>query len=321
MGQSNGKPVDNSTMTHAPRSDLKSQKDRHLRQQALNALCEPDSDKKVAQVPILYEEFATFFIAPSMAPVLPAQFPGRPYRPPLVHPARVPKRSPLTLEGRAAMIHAIAHIEFNAINLALDALWRFDGMPAQFYQDWALVAKEEAYHFSLLRAHLRGMDVKPDGSPRWDYGDFEAHDNLWAVCEQTSGDVVARMALVPRMLEARGLDATPQIQAKLRQIGTPDALAAVSLLDIILRDEVGHVAIGNHWFHWLCQRDGLDPALQDAELAERYKAPRPKAPFNQAARLRAGFTAHEIRRLEQTAPMPRPSGHHSPPSSPKIRTT
>lgn len=219
------------------------------------------------------------------------------------------------------MVHAIAHIEFNAINLALDALWRFDDMPEQFYQDWALVAKEESYHFSLLRAHLRGMDTQPDGSPTWDYGDFEAHDNLWTVCEQTSGDVVARMALVPRMLEARGLDATPQIQAKLRQIGTPDALVARELLDIILRDEVGHVSIGNHWYHWLCRRDGLDPRLHDAVLAERYKAPHPKAPFNQAARLRAGFTAHEIRQLEQTAQTPRPVRAHSPPPSPKIEAT
>ncbi len=219
------------------------------------------------------------------------------------------------------MVHAIAHIEFNAINLALDALWRFDGMPEQFYQDWALVAKEEAHHFSLLRTHLKGMESNPDGSPRWDYGDFEAHDNLWTVCEQTSDDVIARMALVPRMLEARGLDATPQIQAKLRQIGTPDAMAAVRLLDIILRDEVGHVAIGNHWYHWLCQREGLDWAAHDILLTERYKVPRPKAPFNQAARLRAGFTADEIRLLEEAAQTQRSEHARSPRPSPKIEVT
>jgi uncharacterized ferritin-like protein (DUF455 family) len=294
---------------------------RDLRQMALNALCEQDSDKKVAQVPVLYDNFATFIIANLCVSHTPLSLPGRPEKPLLVHPAKVPKRSPLTLEGRAAMVHAIAHIEFNAINLALDALWRFDAMPEQFYQDWALVAKEEAYHFSLLRTHLRGMDTTPDGSARWDYGDFEAHDNLWAVCEQTAGDVVARMALVPRMLEARGLDATPQIQAKLRQIGTPDALAAVSILEIILRDEVGHVAIGNHWYHWLCQREGLDPGLHDTELAERYKAPRPKAPFNKAARLRAGFSESEMLQLERTAQTPLLNRPHSSSPSPKIDAT
>jgi uncharacterized ferritin-like protein (DUF455 family) len=272
-----------------------------MRQRALNALREPDPDKKVSEALAIYKEFATLSVATQFSPPSPIALPGRPDQPRLVHPAKVPRRSPLTLTGRAAMVHAIAHIEFNAINLALDALWRFDGLPPQFYLDWARVASEEAHHFCLLRAHLRGMDSHADGSARWDYGDFEAHDNLWAVCEQTAGDVVARMALVPRRLEARGLDATPQIQAKLRQIGTPDALAAVALLDIILHDEVGHVAIGNHWYHWLCQRDGLDPELHDAVLAERYKAPQPKGPFNRAARLQAGFTAHEMQRLEGIA--------------------
>ena len=223
--------------------------------------------------------------------------PGKPPRPTLTHPAKVPRRAPSTLEGRAALIHSICHIEFNAINLALDAVWRFDGMPDAFYRDWAQVAHEEAYHFSLLRAHLRGMATLPDGSPRWDYGDFLAHDGLWEMCEKTAHDVVARMALVPRTLEARGLDATPQIQAKLRQVGTPDALAAVAILDIILRDEVGHVAIGNHWYRWLCERDGLDPMAHYAVLTERYKAPKLRPPFNQEARRKAGFTAEEMAAL------------------------
>ena len=230
----------------------------------------------------------------------------------LTHPAKVPRRSPLTLDGRAAMVHAIAHIEFNAINLALDALWRFDSMPDAFYLDWALVAKEEAYHFSLLREHLRQMDVMPDGNPRWDYGSFEAHDNLWAMCEQTRHDVVARMALVPRTLEARGLDATPQIQAKLRQIGTPDALRAVDILDIILRDEIGHVAIGNHWYRWLCERDALEPVSHYAVLTERFKAPRLKPPFNESARLRAGFTALELRQLGESSALTPPTNRHRP---------
>ena len=268
-----------------------------MRQFALGALCEPDPDRKVALALVLRENLATFTIAKEIFSGLHLTLPGRPARPALTHPAKVPRRSPLTLEGRAAMVHAICHIEFNAINLALDALWRFDGMPDAYYQDWALVAKEESHHFTLLRAHLQGMDQQASGSPRWDYGDFDAHDNLWAMCDLTRDDITARMALVPRTLEARGLDATPQIQAKLRQVGTPDALRAVAILDIVLHDEVGHVAIGNHWYRWLCERDGLDPVAHYAVLTERYKAPKLKPPFNEPARLRAGFTRDEIARL------------------------
>ncbi len=227
--------------------------------------------------------------------------PGHPARPLLTHPAKVPRRAPSTLEGRAALIHSICHIEFNAINLALDAVWRFDGMPNSFYLDWAKVAKEEAYHFTLLREQLRRMDtirdVNGQPAPRWDYGDFPAHDGLWEMCKKTAPDVVARMALVPRTLEARGLDATPQIQAKLRQANTPDALRAVEILDIILRDEIGHVAIGNRWYAWLCARDGLDPITHYAVLTERYQAPKLRPPFNLEARSRAGFSREEMAAL------------------------
>ena len=283
--------VDNQRMNSAPRLC------NEMRQLAMEALCEPNPEIKVALALVLHTQIASFTIADTVSPDPQQALPGRPERPALTHPAKVPRRSPLTLDGRAAMVHAICHIEFNAINLALDALWRFDGLPDAFYMDWALVAKEEAQHFSLLRAHLQGMAANSDGTPRWDYGDFSAHDNLWAMCEQTRHDVVARMALVPRTLEARGLDATPLIQAKLRQVGTPDALRAVAILDIILHDEVGHVAIGNHWYRWLCGRDGLDPVAHYAVLTARYKAPRLKPPFNEPARLRAGFTRAEIVQL------------------------
>jgi uncharacterized ferritin-like protein (DUF455 family) len=204
----------------------------------------------------------------------------------LIHPAKVPRRSPFKPEGLAALLHAIAHIEFNAINLALDAVWRFDGMPPQFYRDWTRIASEEAYHFSLLREHLSSLGHG--------YGDFSAHDNLWSMCEKTSGDIVARMALVPRTLEARGLDATPQIQDKLRLVGTPAALRAVEILDVILADEVGHVAVGNHWYRWLCEREGFDPVAHYPVLVERYQAPRLHPPFNAAARRRAGFSDEEL---------------------------
>ncbi len=272
-------------------------KHTELRQQALQLLQEPSPDTKVTKVPVVYEKLDIFSIADNLKHSAATVYPGRPNKPELTHPAKVPRRSPATLEGRAALIHSICHIEFNAINLALDAVWRFDAMPAAYYRDWMLVAKEEAYHFSLLRGHLRGMGAQPNGPPRWDYGDFAAHDGLWEMCDKTAHDAVARMALVPRTLEARGLDATPLIQAKLRQVGTPDALAAVAILDIILRDEVGHVAIGNHWYRWLCTRDGLDPVAHYSALTERYKAPKMRGPFNTEARQRAGFTADEIEAL------------------------
>lgn len=256
-----------------------------LRQRALEALRLPSLEEKVAAARALHAQGAIILIADSR-PTEPAGLPGRPDRPLLVHPAKVPRRSPFKPEGLAALLHAIAHIEFNAINLALDAAWRFDDMPRAFYLDWLRVAAEEAHHFSLLRAHLQTLGH--------DYGDFPAHDNLWQMCEKTRGDVVARMALVPRTLEARGLDATPQIQDKLRAVGTPAALRAVDILDIILRDEIGHVAIGNHWYRWLCQRDGLDPVAHYGVLVERYLAPRLHPPFNDAARRRAGFTEEEL---------------------------
>lgn len=256
-----------------------------LRQRALHALCTADPTLKVAQACELLAQCASLDIAVH-APTEPAGLPGRPDRPELIHPAKVPRRSPFKPEGLAALLHAIAHIEFNAINLALDAVWRFDGMPVQYYRDWVRVAAEEAYHFTLLREHLASLGHA--------YGDFPAHDNLWAMCEKTRDDIVARMALVPRTLEARGLDATPLIQDKLRRVGTPAARRAVEILDIILADEIGHVAIGNHWYRWLCEREGLDPVAHYGVLVERYAAPRLYPPFNESARKRAGFSDEEL---------------------------
>ena len=218
--------------------------------------------------------------------------PGRPEQPQLVPPNDVPTRSPFTLEGRAALIHAICHIEFNAINLALDAVWRFPDMHTAYYMDWLRVAYEESTHFAMLRKHLNDMPHPQGGS--WDYGDFTAHDGLWAMCEKTAEDITARMALVPRTLEARGLDATPIIQKKLTRIDTPDAHAAIAILDIILRDEIGHVAIGNHWYRVLCEGQSLDPVAQYEILVARYDAPQLKPPFNEAARKQAGFSDTEL---------------------------
>ena len=212
--------------------------------------------------------------------------PGRPALPALVEPQQVARRSPYTPAGHAALMHAIAHIEFNAINLALDAVWRFADLPEPYYRDWLHVASEEAKHFHLLVSHLQQCG--------YDYGSFDAHDGLWTMCDNTRDDVVARMALVPRTLEARGLDATPIIQGKLRKVGSTQALAACTILDTILAEEVGHVAIGNRWYHWLCQRDGLEPMAFYAEVALKHAAPRLKPPFNLQARKQAGFSDAEI---------------------------
>ncbi|HVZ46292.1 MAG TPA: ferritin-like domain-containing protein [Ramlibacter sp.] len=263
-----------------------------MRERALLALAEAMPERKATLAAELRLAADSLDVAAS-APRSAHAIPGRPEKPALVHPARVARRSPRTRDGLAALVHAIAHIEFNAINLALDAVWRFDGMPREFYLDWSRVAAEEACHFTLLTRHLRTLGHA--------YGDFAAHDGLWAMCEKTKDDIVARMALVPRTLEARGLDATPLIQEKLRNAGTAEALGAVEILDVILRDEVSHVAIGNRWYRWLCERGGLDPVAQYSLLAERYAAPKLKPPFNTAARMRAGFSEEELAFLAGTS--------------------
>ena len=253
------------------------------RQRALEILGLGDPVAKAGQTRALFAELDRAAIDPSAQYDAPGPLPGRPALPRLVSPNAVPRRSPATPEGRAALLHAITHIEFNAINLALDAVWRFAGMPAQYYLDWLGVASEEALHFTLLREHLVSLG--------FDYGSFEAHDGLWAMTQRTAHDITARMALVPRTLEARGLDATPPIQARLRQAGDE---RAAQILGLILRDEVGHVAIGNHWYRWLCSRDGHDPVAHYTELARRHHAPRLHPPFNFEARRAAGFTEAEL---------------------------
>jgi uncharacterized ferritin-like protein (DUF455 family) len=262
-----------------------------LRQLALQALMQPDPTQKVALGQQMQGLSAIFSIAPDRCLQAPDGLPGCPARPELRSHLDVPKRSPFTTEGLAALLHAVTHIEFNAINLALDAIWRFGGMPDTYYLDWLQVAVEEAQHFSLLRAHLQTMGH--------DYGDFPAHTGLWDMTAKTSDDVLARMALVPRTLEARGLDATPPMQVKLRKVGTPHALRAVEILDIILRDEIGHVAIGNHWYRYLCTQRGLEPIVTYARLARDYGAPRAKGPLNLDARRRAGFEEAELALLCQ----------------------
>ncbi len=212
--------------------------------------------------------------------------PGCPIKPDLVAPGKVKRRGLGSEMGRASFIHAIAHIEFNAINLALDAAWRFRSMPAQFYTDWLLVASEEAYHFSLLETRLNQLGH--------DYGDFPAHNGLWEMAEDTSHDVMTRMALVPRVLEARGLDITPFMMKKLTDNGDTET---VRLLKIILQDEIGHVRIGSRWFHHCCDQRSLAPVPTFLALIKDHMTCPPKSPFNDQARTQAGFTQLELDEL------------------------
>jgi uncharacterized ferritin-like protein (DUF455 family) len=258
-----------------------------LRTGALKALALADPAAKVAAVRALQAApDVPLDTRAALQPITP--LPGRPPRPRLVPASAVPRRTPFTTEGRAALLHAVAHIEFNAINLALDAVWRFAGMPEAYYRDWLRVAAEEAHHYTLLAGHLATLEHA--------YGDFDAHDGLWAMTERTAGDLRARMALVPRTLEARGLDATPPMQARLAKAGDT---RAVAILDVILHDEIGHVAIGNRWYRFLCERDGLDPLATYDRLARTYGAPPLRGPFNVAARLAAGFTQDEVDALQR----------------------
>lgn len=265
-----------------------------LRSWALQCLIEPDPASKVSAVAAMAEASAGGRCAldPAAALHSSGEIPGRPARPELVAPRLVGRRSMATVEGRAMLVHALAHIEFNAVNLALDAMWRFAGMPEQYYLDWLRVAKEEAYHFSLLSAHLQKL-----GSA---YGEYSAHGSLWEMVEKTTGDVMARMALVPRTLEARGLDAIPPLRAKLAQAGDEEAAL---ILDIILRDEVGHVEIGNRWYAHMCRLRGVDPIATYDELVVQYKAT-VRGPFNMEARRRAGFTEAELAALSLSANLP-----------------
>ncbi|MFC4159291.1 ferritin-like domain-containing protein [Chitinimonas lacunae] len=256
-----------------------------IRPLALSALVLTTPDTKVQAVASLSLDN---IIAPASVLQPLAKIPGRPLLPELVNPSQLTKRTVSTIEGRAALIHALAHIEFNAINLALDAVWRFIQMPDDFYKDWMQVAREEAYHFTLLSDHLKTLG--------YEYGDFPAHNGLWEMAEKTKDDLLARLALVPRTLEARGLDASPQIRDKLLSVGDKEGAA---ILDIILRDEIGHVAIGNRWYRWLCEQRGLDPIATYAELAERYQAPKLRGPFNLEARRAAGFDEAELEALQR----------------------
>ncbi|SFV55276.1 COG2833: uncharacterized protein [hydrothermal vent metagenome] len=210
---------------------------------------------------------------------------GIPNKPELVRFQQVPKRKNQT-EGLIHTIHAIAHIEFNAINLALDALYRFQELPKKYYIDWLKVAKEEALHFIMVENYLNELGYK--------YGDFSAHNGLWEMAVKTDNDVMVRMALVPRVLEARGLDVTPSIQKKFKN---SDFQKMVGILDRIFKDEIGHVAIGSYWFEYLTKQRNLNPVDTFKKLIKEYFNENLRKPFNFEARKNAGFSQQELEYL------------------------
>lgn len=264
---------------------------RNLFDVAYRILMTQDPDEKVMLTHFYVRQWKD-----GLLPVVPVDdpvsvpVPGRPDKPELVHPSQVPKRSLHTDEGRAALIHAITHIEFNAINLAWDAVYRFRDMPDEFYSDWMRVADEEAYHFALLRQRLNDLG--------YTYGDFSAHNGLWEMACKTDYDVMVRMALVPRVLEARGLDVTPGMMEKLEKAND---LRTLALLEIILRDEIGHVEIGTRWFRYVCEQRGLDSIETFMQLLDEHMKGHIKGPFYDEARLLAGFDKRELENLRQQA--------------------
>ena len=219
-------------------------------------------------------------------PVQPVPVPGRPTKPELVHPKKVKQRKLTSPVGRMALLHAVAHIEFNAINLALDAAYRFRDMPDAYYTDWIKVASEEAYHFGLVCERMAQLGGE--------YGDLPAHNGLWEQACKTDYDVLVRMALVPRVLEARGLDVTPPMIEKLQQVGDD---ATVAVLEIILRDEIGHVKIGSDWYRYCCEQNGVEPEATFRQLIRDIMQAPLRGPFYEEGRLLAGFSKEELTQL------------------------
>jgi uncharacterized ferritin-like protein (DUF455 family) len=220
----------------------------------------------------------------STAPVQPIENVQFPKHPILLSPREMPKRKLGTPAGLAAFFHAIAHVEFVAIYLAWDIVYRFRDLPEEFYLDWLRVADEEAQHFELLRTKLQAFGI--------DYGELPAHSGLWDLAQETAHDILVRLALVPRCMEAHGLDVTPPLIEKFKQLGDDDSVA---ILTRILTDEVGHVALGSKWFKFLCEQQNLDVENQyQTLLLTYYKGGALKGGFNRELRLTAGFSETEL---------------------------
>ncbi|THV25029.1 ferritin-like domain-containing protein [Peteryoungia ipomoeae] len=260
-----------------------------LRQGATLAIASADLDRKtrLAQETARRWHDRRLSLRSPLDPPLPDR-PGRPAKPDLVPPKAVEKRSLHTLPGRIALLHALAHIELNAVDLALDIVARFatEPVPQSFFDGWMKVAFEEAKHFLLVRDRLRALGA--------DYGDLPAHDGLWQAAHSTRNDLTARLAVVPLILEARGLDVTPALQEKMRETGD---LESADVLKVIYEDEKGHVAVGAKWFRFLCAREKRDPAKAFQDLVRANFRGQLKAPFNDIARAEAGLTPSFYRTL------------------------
>jgi uncharacterized ferritin-like protein (DUF455 family) len=277
----------NAPVQKTKRSELNQQSNLFFTARTCLEACDPDD--KLALTRAAAQQWRDGLLSPaSDAAVEPIGEPGRPAAPKLVAPRDLPVRKLGSDQGHAAFIHSLAHIEFNAINLAWDAVYRFRGMPRAFYGDWIRVADEEAYHFGLLRERLRALGH--------DYGDFDAHNGLWEMAQKTAFDPLVRMALVPRVLEARGLDVTPGMMKRLRDIGDEES---AEVLAIILGDEIGHVEIGTRWFRYLCDQRGLDPDKTYQLLLEKYLQGNIRPPLNDEARRQAGFSDAELAYIHQ----------------------
>ncbi len=258
----------------------------NLYEQALACLMQTDTSEKQKMVSLLRDAWQNEELDRNDSALVAIPVPGRPDKPDLLNPSELKQRKLGSDLGRATLVHAILHIEFNAINLALDAVYRFRDMPEEYYSDWLKVAVEEAYHFSLLEKRLADLG--------YSYGDFPAHNGLWEMVLKTDHDVLIRMALVPRVLEARGLDVTPGMIERLLKAGDNDT---VEILRIILQDEIGHVAIGSRWFKFCCENKGLNPEETFRELLVEYMGKGLSGPFYEEARLQAGFSQEEIEEL------------------------
>ena len=264
-----------------------------LRGGATLAILSPDLDEKteLAQETARRWHARRLSLRSPLDPELPER-PGRPEKPLLVPPKATEKRSLHTLPGRIAMLHALAHIELNAVDLALDIVARFasEPVPHSFFDGWMRVAFEEAKHFRMVRERMQALGA--------DYGDMPAHDGLWQAAHSTRNDLTARLAVVPLILEARGLDVTPSLQEKMRETGDIDS---ADVLKVIYEDEKGHVAIGAKWFRFLCAREKKDPATTFKQLVRANFRGALKAPFNDVARAEAGLTPSFYRSLTSTS--------------------
>jgi len=242
-----------------------------------------DVSEKCIAVHTLSGEFQENYSQNHDQPAIKITTPGLPKNLNLVAPRELKRRGIKSQTGRNILMHAIAHIEFNAINLALDAAYRFRNEPEEYYHDWIKIADDEARHFGLIRNYLNQNDCE--------YADYPAHNGLWEMAVKTDDDIVARMALVPRVLEARGLDVTPGIIGRLTAV---EDSKAVAILETIYQDEIEHVRTGSQWFKYQCEIRDLEPRLTFKKMVEKHLHGELKGPFNIAARLQAGFDEVEL---------------------------